>query len=235
MIKKLKQWKNQLKLSLTRTRICKVCYKEIYYDSFHTFINNNQEICSKCLRKLSQKFKEFKFEGINALAIYDYRDLIKEKIFIFKGCGDYELKNIFIEPFKLELKIRFKNYVIIPSPSYEEKNKIRGYNQVIEMFKPLNLEIIDCLFKKEDVSQHLRSYKERQKISEVIAIKEGISLVNKRVLLVDDIMTTGATLKTCINLLKSKGVKEIKIMVVAKRNFTQEEKEKLDKNYQVIE
>lgn len=131
--------------------------------------------------------------------------------------------------------MRFKNYIIIPSPSYEEKNKVRGYNQVIEMFKPLNLEIIDCLFKKEDVSQHLRSYKERQKISEVIAIKEGINLENKRVLLVDDIMTTGATLKTCINLLKSKKIKEIAIMVVAKRNFTKLEKEKLDKNYQVID
>ena len=224
-----------MKLLIVPTHICKICYKEIYFDSVHTFINNEQEICSKCLKKLSQKFKEFKFEGINTLAIYDYRNLIKEKIFIFKGCGDYELRNIFIEPFKYELKMRFRNYLIIPSPSYEEKNKIRGYNQVVEMFKPLNLEINDCLFKKEDVSQHLRSYKERQKISEIIGIKEGINLENKRVLLVDDIMTTGATLKTCINLLKCKGVKEIKIMVVAKRNFTKEEKEKLDKNYQVID
>ena len=73
-----------------QTQNCKVCFEEIKDKSFHHFFNNTT-ICCKCLAKFRPKFKEFMFEGVKVLSIYEYKESIKEKLFLFKGCFDYEL------------------------------------------------------------------------------------------------------------------------------------------------
>jgi len=216
-------------------RICKICFNEISFNSCHNFLNQDLMVCSSCLKKLNQQFKIFKFYDYDALAIYNYDGLIKEKIFEFKGCGDYELNNIFIAPFKNELRILYKNYVIVPAPSFKDNNEKRGYNHVIEMFSFLKLEIVDCLIKTKDVYQHLSNFKEREKVKNIIELQTNYNFENKKILLVDDILTTGSTLKACIDLLIKKRPKNIKILVVAKRNFTKEEREKINKNYKIID
>lgn len=200
-----------------QTNICKMCFKEIKNNSFHFLVNNKKYICSECMKKLEPKFYEYRILGYDTLSIYKYDDVIKNKIFEYKGCEDLELNNIFISFLYEELKIRYKNFVIVPVPSYKEKDEKRGYNHVIEIFKILNLEIINCIVKTENIDQKELNFKERQNISKFLTLNKDVNLDNKKILLVDDIITTGASVKACIKLLEKYKFKELKILTIAKR------------------
>lgn len=170
------------------------------------------------------KFHHFKVDGVNVLALYDYDDLFKDLIYKFKGCYDYELYPIFLEQYKRELKLFYHGYKVIPAPSYKDDDKKRGFNHVYEIFKELGLEMINAFEKTEKFKQADHNFRERKKIKNYIKLKENIVL-NSRILIVDDIYTTGSTLKTMISLLKNYGIKHIKALVLCKTKL--EEKKKL--------
>lgn len=108
------------------------------------------------------------------------------------------------------------DFTIVPVPSSSEADEKRGFNHVFEIAKLFSLPIENCLFKTENVKQSDRNSLERTKISNSISIKETSSLKGKKVLILDDIYTTGSTIKACINLVKTKSPKKIKVLVVCK-------------------
>lgn len=168
-------------------------------------------------------FLNFNFEGCNGLALYEYNSSLKKMIYLLKGCSDYEIRETLILPYKEELKLLYKDFIFVPVPSHIERIKERGFNHVIALFECLNLEICDCLYKKENINQHLLNSEERKKIKKIIEIRRVFDLKQKKILIVDDIMTTGETLKRCIDLLKQEHPKKIKILVLSKRLLSKNE------------
>lgn len=158
-----------------------------------------------------------------ALSIFDYDDLIKEKLYQFKGCSDYELKTVFLEYFANYLKLKYHGFVLVPAPSYITSDDKRGFNHVVEMFSLLNLDMCCCIHKINDVKQSDCSAKEREEISKHLKIDENVSLKNKKVLIVDDVYTTGSTVKAMINLLKRCNPKKIKVLVMSKTKGARKE------------
>ena len=201
-----------------QTQNCKVCFEEIKDKSFHHFFNNTT-ICCKCLAKFRPKFKEFMFEGVKVLSIYEYKNSIKEKLFLFKGCFDYELYSVFLNIYENELRIKYKGFYVVFVPSTDESDRIRGFNHVKEMFKFLNLPSLDLLRKVGNDKQAKSTYLERKKIGKHIVLNKKVNLINKKILIVDDVITTGATLRASINLIKSLKPKTIEILTMAKREF----------------
>ncbi len=210
-----------------------MCFCEIQEKSFHHLFNH-VEICSKCLSSLKPIFKTFKIDGYKALTLYHYDEQMKSKIYQMKGCGDIELAQIFVKPYALELKMRYFGYTMICLPSYEEDYKIRGFKHVDEMFSCLKLKKCDCLLKTEHHKQSDQSFKKRKEIVTFIQIKGNPDLKNKKVLLVDDICTTGSTLRAAINLIKTLNPKIIEVLVVAKRDFSKEEIKQLSSYIEVL-
>lgn len=225
----------QLNLQKKQTIACRACFNEIKIDSFHSLFNLKTYVCSKCLKEMNPYFKNFKVDGINALALYRYHNLIKEKIYLLKGCNDIELAPIFLTPYKFELETKYRGFIMIPAPSFEEDNIKRGFNHVEEIFKNLNLKVVKAISKIDKVKQSDLNFSERRKIKNHYKIDENIDLKNKKILIVDDICTTGSTLKSMISLIKIKEPKKIEILVIAKRDFSQKEKEKIGKNIEILE
>ena len=64
--------------------------------------------------------------------------------------------------------------------------------------------------------QAISTVDSRQEVYKYLAVKNQIDLSNKHVLLVDDIYTTGATMKSAITLVEKLNPKSIKVLVVAK-------------------
>lgn len=201
-----------------KDKYCLVCFNKLKINNLHEFIHNNIYICEKCLNEFSPKLIEEKVDGIKGLYLYTYNDKIKEKIYTLKGCGDIELAKAFLTYYLFELKIRYKGYVIVPSPSNIEANNIRGFNHVNEIFKLLDLPIINCIYKTVTFKQSDLSRKERENVINKLAIKDENKLNNKKVLFVDDISTSGSTLKACIKLIKKGRPRKINFLIVAKVN-----------------
>lgn len=108
--------------------------------------------------------------------------------------------------------------VVIPVPMHKRKLKKRGYNQVAKfgqrIAKALNVDYIDDVLVKisDTTSQTTKGRFARwNNKNEIFAVKNILKIENKHVLLVDDIITTGATLEACYNALNQ--AKTIKISI----------------------
>ena len=86
---------------------------------------------------------------------------------------------------------------------------------MVEIYKALGLKMLPIIKKNKAHKQSDMSFKKRFKIKKIFSI-EDVDLKDKKILLVDDIFTTGSTVNSCIDLLKSKGAKTIEVLVIAK-------------------
>ena len=209
------------------TKYCKICFKEIRNNDFARLFDGDICICAKCQREFEPKFISFIVDGYKATAIFEYTPYIKELIYKYKGCFDYELKDTFLNLYYKEIKIRYSGYKIIPIPSYIEDDKNRGFNHVVEMFKNLGLEPLPIIEKTAHFKQAEHKARTRSQISKYLVIKKPVDLSKSKVLIVDDIYTTGSTMKAAINLVEKLNPKEIRVLVFAKTRTIPSEKPKI--------
>ena len=108
-------------------------------------------------------------------------------------------------------------------PIHKKRKNERGYNQseliARKLAKNLNLELVnDSLIKqKNTLPQSTLSKKQREEnAKQVYKIQNKPKIENKKVILLDDIYTTGATTKECSKVLKQNGAKEILVLTIAK-------------------
>ena len=105
--------------------------------------------------------------------------------------------------------------VVIPVPLHKKKLRQRGYNQVAkfgaEIANALNAKYIDNVLVKT-TNTKTQVFKKRiarwNSNNEIFTIQNHELIDGKHILLVDDIITTGATIESCVNMLnKAKNVK----------------------------
>ena len=165
---------------------CSYCHKKLDREGY---------ICSKCLEKL--KREAFLKNKDNFYYIFIYEKEIRQII------SDYKLRNrkdiakdiaFLIKKPIFQLIEREKIDIIIPVPISEEREIERGFNQ-IEIF----LEYLDIKYKKIERiknTKHMYTLKDNKKREKNVqsAFKNRLNLENKNVLIVDDIVTSGATI-----------------------------------------
>ena len=179
-------------------------------------LNGKIPICRTCQNEMRPKFIKFKTDGHNATSIYDYNPFIKKLIYQYKGCYDYELNKAFISMFAKEIKFRYSGYVVIPVPSYKKEDEERGFNHVVEIYKNLGLTMLEILEKTEKHKQATSTVNSRHNVYKYLALNSRPDLRKKKVLLVDDVYTTGSTMKSAINLVEKLNPKRIEVLVIAK-------------------
>ncbi|MCF6212448.1 MAG: ComF family protein [Flavobacteriaceae bacterium] len=105
--------------------------------------------------------------------------------------------------------------MIVPVPLHPKKLKLRGYNQVanfgMAIAKILNARYVDDkLIKVSSTESQTKKHRtERVKnVNEIFTLNDVLFFEGKHILLVDDVITTGATLEVCCKeLLKTKSIK----------------------------
>ena len=112
--------------------------------------------------------------------------------------------------------------MIIPVPLFKKKQRKRGYNQSEVFAKGLSIALgvpveTNILFRtKESESQTRKTQSQRwENVKEIFSVIHAEQLEGKHILLVDDVMTTGATIEACATtLLKDNNVR-ISVVTIA--------------------
>lgn len=111
--------------------------------------------------------------------------------------------------------------IIVPVPLHKNKLKKRGFNQSEWFAKGLSAELgipyAEVLQRTEQkISQTLQNRISRwSNVKEIYKLKNEASVEGLRILLVDDVITTGATMEVCANELLRMGAKEVSIAAIA--------------------
>jgi competence protein ComFC len=117
----------------------------------------------------------------------------------------------------------FQADVVVPVPLHRQRERERGYNQAALIAKPL-AKFLGLPYKsvlltriRPRPDKHLLSYEERwESVRGAFATRPGSQVDNLRVLLVDDVMTSGATLDSCAKTLREAGARSVIGLTVAR-------------------
>lgn len=118
----------------------------------------------------------------------------------------------------------FKNSfdLIIPVPLHSSRRRIRGYNQSEEFGKGLSQILqVPCddtyLMRKAktETQTHKTKLSRWENVNHIFQVVKSDPIAEKRILLVDDVVTTGATLEACGQALLGAGCSELSIACIA--------------------
>ncbi|MDR0831732.1 MAG: hypothetical protein LBM99_02410 [Bacillales bacterium] len=195
--------------------VCKACFKTFIPLSLENVFENREKcLCKHCYEQMNPNITIKRIKGIEHMFLYEYKSYFRELLYRFKGCYDLPLKDIFLDYYLNILKMKYYGYSVVPIPSNESENIERGFNHVTEVFKLLNLPILEVLEKNKPYKQADRNGAERKEIEKVLVLKEPIK-ANSKILIVDDVYTTGNTIRAAVCLVL-KYSKRIKVLLLAK-------------------
>ena len=204
-------------VSLIFPELCQACAKSLY--------RNEELICADCLYHLP--YTDFHLQSDNAVAQQFWGRVNLEAasalLYFSKGSRVQNLMHQLKYKNKPEVgvylgKLAGKRLqenlvfsaadVIIPVPLHQQKQLKRGYNQSLSFAEGLSEKLsipvlVDNLIRT--ISTESQTKKSRilryENMKEVFAVKNLTELTGKHILLVDDIITTGATLEACCGVL----------------------------------
>jgi ComF family protein len=153
--------------------------------------------------------------------------MVRDLIHRFKYSGEFHLRNLLVNWLEEALsdpRVSTEPFdSLVPVPLHPTRIRERGYDQIAALIgllaersrKPVCL----CLRRPRYTESQTRfSRKERlQNLQNAFELRKGTSVLGKRLLLVDDVLTTGSTLDECARVLKSHGAKSVRAITVARR------------------
>lgn len=194
------------KIQVVVTELCFGCGK----------ISSGSKICQQCRRKIPY------LTSVISCVRYDTPP-IKDLIHNLKYSGISEIAEILGE-FTIPRIRRIKDYqdfVVVPVPSHKKRLSKRGYNQAEliarHISKRLNIPGGAALEKIAETKPQVSLSREMRlkNIFGTIVCADPEFILDKKVFLIDDISTTGATLTECARILKESGAKEVTGVIIA--------------------
>ena len=214
---------------------CIVCGKEIFSGSKYCLCEkcklelNDQNFCRKCgtviqnMAVFCEDCKNYKplYNQVRSVLIYEgkAKKLIRgykygNKKYLYKPLGEMMSDCFDRQNWNIDL--------ILPAPLSQKRLKERGYNQSLLIAQVVssnhNIPLQqDVLHKIKNTPYQARSTRAERflQVKGVFLASDEINIKGKNILLIDDVMTTGATVDELSRLLLKKGANEVYVLVLA--------------------
>ncbi|HSI70955.1 MAG TPA: ComF family protein [Gillisia sp.] len=218
-------------INLFYPRLCNICENEL--------VKNEPVVCSGCLHELPVTtyhlnnenpvkkvfYGRVDVENATALLEFHKKSIVQKLIHQLKYKGQQDI-GTFLGKWmgtQMQQSNNFKGVeMVIPVPLHKRKLKQRGYNQVEKFGREISHALLvpynDTALIKSSFSttQTIKARLARWgNMEESFILADPAVVTNKHVLLVDDLITTGATLEACSNILKEAGGVKISIATMA--------------------
>lgn len=159
-------------------------------------------------------------------APYSYSGPLMDAIKRFKYNSETHLSSSLgrlLSSFALAFIVNPKDFLIVPVPLHRRRLKERGFNQSLLLGKVLSsdlgieLDYLSLIRKRYTRSQTgLRKEERRKNVAKAFSITSPEIFKGKKILLVDDVFTTGHTLNECARTLKNSGVLKVICLTLAR-------------------
>jgi len=160
--------------------------------------------------------RTFRFDS--AYPLWEYAGGVKDLIVSYKVGGMRPLAEFFAKAVFGHLREHHPGTAVVPVPFRKGKVRKTGWDQVEDLARRLQrrgVPVLRCLERAEGVSQKTLDYSARMSnLSGKIRLR-GNSRVPRRIVLLDDVLTTGATLSECSRVLKEGGAERVDAVVLA--------------------
>jgi competence protein ComFC len=194
------------KLTLIQGDICRICGR-----SFSLFPEEYRQgdCCYDCIRW--EEDEEWAGVLQQNRSLYVYNDFLKEMIAKMKYRGDVELMKAFYPLGRSSFKNIYRSSLLVPIPLSEERHYERGFNQGEILAKGLKNNMSLVLIRKtheEKQSKKKREDRIKQK-ENPFEVTHLQNITGKSITLIDDVYTTGSTLRYAAKVLLEAGAKSI--------------------------
>lgn len=198
-------------------KICDKCRKKLHYIG--------QQRCLKCGKAMGDAVTQYCYDCERkkhifeqGAAVWSYSEDIKDSIYRFKYKNHRIYADVYGDEIKNSIGALIRNWnadAVIPVPIHKRKRQLRGYNQAELIARAISerCEIaLDCdilsrvVFTKPQ--KELDDGGRLKNLENAFHIEKNVVKYSK-VILVDDIYTTGATIDACASVLLAAGVKQV--------------------------
>jgi ComF family protein len=189
---------------------------------------NEYRLCSQCIASIKPNAMppfELETSSVMAYSACVYEGTLKELVHSFKYKGKIALVNIFakfmIDHIKDNPEIKDVD-IVTAVPLHKTRLREREFNQSLiianGIAKKFNLSVKNILEKtiKTDYQNELPRSERLTNLKNAFALCAAADIEEKRILLIDDVITTGATLNECANVLLSGGAKSVTCFTLAR-------------------
>lgn len=196
----------------------------------HTLTIITEPRCKKCSKPMDNEEKEYchdckrnKHHYIRGCSVWVYDEAMKKSIADFKYKGRKEYADYYVA----KITDKYSEYinrihpdVLVPIPIHGKKERQRGYNQADILAKgigkKLSIPVSSHLLQRDKYTlpqKELSNTERLKNLEKAFSFSkkeyEKIDLSIHKVMLIDDIYTTGSTIEACTKILNGQGIKEV--------------------------
>jgi len=203
--------KCQQTIQLILEPLCAICGKP-----FDKAAGTNH-LCGHCLKK-GWFFKQ-------ARAAVGYQSPIAEAVKIFKYNGKMHVLTTFAALAQILFRLQPLEQpdLVIPVPLHSKRLRQRGFNQALILSKRIFPEYINRINTKA-LERHvwirpqtgLKGAERLKNVKNAFRVSRPDPIINKKILLVDDVFTTGATVNECARILMKNRAAEVQVFTFAR-------------------
>ena len=208
-----KLWEGLIEVLYPRENYCIICKDDDCFGLCNT--------CRKSIKVINEVYQD------EIISYGYYGGVLKDLILKFKYKSNFTAGDIlaeFLEEYIIK-NFKYKEYIITYIPLSKKSKKNRGFNQceyiAKKISRDLSIEVLDILTKQKETKEQktLKRDERYENIKNAFTIEKGLDIKNYKIILIDDVTTTGATLQEAYKLLKKFEVKDIKLLTLAKSHI----------------